>query len=83
VASAHTLEELDASFEIVPIAAAARAAFPSRDVDSQAAHVVAHGGRLPWESADAGPVAVFGPEGAFLALVEESGGLAKPLAVFV
>ncbi|MBI0380168.1 hypothetical protein JBE27_28830, partial [Streptomyces albiflaviniger] len=30
-----------------------------------------------------GPVAVFGPEGRFLALVEESKGKAKSLAVFV
>ncbi len=83
VASARTLDQLEAEFEIVPIAAAARAAFPSRDVDSQEARVVAHGGRLPWESAASGPVAVFGPDGVFLALVEENGGHAKPLAVFV
>ena len=31
----------------------------------------------------AGPVAVFGPDGTFLALVEERAGRAKPLAVFV
>jgi tRNA pseudouridine55 synthase len=30
-----------------------------------------------------GPVAVLGPDGTFLALVEERDGLAKPLAVFV
>jgi tRNA pseudouridine55 synthase len=33
-------------------------------------------------SVEVGPVAVFGPDGAFLALVEERGGRAKPIAVF-
>jgi len=83
VAGARTLEQLESSFEVVPIEAAARAGFPSREVDDEQARVVAHGGQLPWESAGAGPVAVFGPDGAFLALVEERDGRAKPLAVFV
>ncbi len=83
VAQARTLEQLESSFELVPIEAAARAGFPSRDVDGQQARVVAHGGQLPWESPGPGPVAVFGPDGAFLALVEERDGRAKPLAVFV
>jgi tRNA pseudouridine55 synthase len=30
-----------------------------------------------------GPVAVLGPDGTFLALVEERDGLAQPVAVFV
>jgi len=84
---ARTLEQLETSFEILPIAAAARAAFPTWDVDTEQARSVAHGGQLPWESRDdsgtAGPVAVFGPDGAFLALVEERAGRAKPVAVFV
>jgi tRNA pseudouridine55 synthase len=83
VAGARTLEQLESSFEVVPIEAAARAGFPSRDVDDEQARVVAHGGQLPWESPGAGPVAVFGPDGTFLALVEERAGRAKPLAVFV
>ena len=83
VAGARTLEQLESSFEVVPIEAAARAGFPSREVDDEQARVVAHGGQLPWESPGAGPVAVFGPDGTFLALVEERAGRAKPLAVFV
>ncbi len=83
VADARALEQLESRFELVPIEAAARAGFPSRDVDGEQARVVAHGGQLPWESPGAGPVAVFGPDGAFLALVEERDGRAKPLAVFV
>ncbi len=83
VASARTLEQLESSFEVMPIAVAARGAFPSRDVDGAQARLLSHGGQLLWESAGPGPVAVFGPDGTFLALVEERGGRAKPLAVFV
>jgi tRNA pseudouridine55 synthase len=68
---------------MLPIDDAARSAFAARDVDSEGARVVSHGGLLPWEGATHGPVAVFGPDGSFLALVEERAGMAKPLAVFV
>jgi tRNA pseudouridine55 synthase len=83
VADARTLEQLESSFEVMPIAVAARGAFVSRDVDDEQARLLSHGGQLPWESAGSGPVAVFGPDGTFLALVEERSGRAKPLAVFV
>jgi tRNA pseudouridine55 synthase len=45
--------------------------------------VLSHGGSLPATGADGRPVAVFGPDGTFLALVEDRGATAKPLAVFV
>jgi tRNA pseudouridine55 synthase len=80
---AHTLEELETSFTMLPIDDAARSAFAARDVDAEGARVVSHGGLLPWEGTTEGPVAVFGPDGSFLALVEERAGMAKPLAVFV
>lgn len=83
VAGSRTLEQLESSFELMPIAVAARVAFPSRDVDGTQAKLLSHGGQLPWESEGSGPVAVFGPDGTFLALVEERAGQAKPLAVFV
>jgi len=83
VANARTLEQLESSFEVMPIAVAARGAFPSRDVTDEQARLLSHGGQLLWESAESGPVAVFGPDGTFLALVEERAGRAKPLAVFV
>ena len=57
---------------LLPIADAARAAFASRDVDDAAAVVISHGGPLPASGAP-GPVAVFGPDGGFLALVEDRG----------
>jgi len=82
VSGARTLEQLEASFAVTPMSESAAAAFPRRDVSAQEARVVVHGGRLPATGTAAGPVAVFGPDGAFLALVEEAGGKAKPLAVF-
>jgi tRNA pseudouridine55 synthase len=83
VADARTLEQLESSFAVMPIAVAARGAFPRRDVDGAQARLLSHGGQLLWESTGSGPVAVFGPDGTFLALVEERAGRAKPLAVFV
>jgi len=83
LAQAHTLEALEKSFELLPIADAVRAAFPVREVDAEQARVVGHGGPLPALGLADGPVAVLGPDGTFLALVEERNGVAKPVAVFV
>ena len=79
---AHSLESLAEDFVLLPIADAARAAFASRDVDVAAAVVISHGGPLPASGAP-GPVAVFGPDGGFLALVEDRGEVTRALAVFV
>lgn len=83
LAVAHTLDELADDLVVLPIAEAARAAFPARDVDADQARVVSHGGPLPSVGSGAGPVAVFGPDGTFLALVEERGATTKAVAVFV
>jgi tRNA pseudouridine55 synthase len=89
LAQAHTLDELGQAVErgeslpVLPLAAAATAAFPRYDVDVEQAKSIAHGGFLPSPGLGDGPIAVFGPDGAFLALVEERGGRAKPIAVFV
>ncbi|GAA2113651.1 tRNA pseudouridine(55) synthase TruB [Kitasatospora saccharophila] len=84
VESARTLEQLEEKLEVLPIAEAAAAAFPRWDVDAEQARLLANGVRLdaPGLGVD-GPVAVFDPDGRFLALIEESGGKAKPVAVFV
>lgn len=79
---AHTLEQLAQELVVVPIREAARTAFPARDVDEAAGTAVSHGGALP-ATGTPGPVAVFGPDGRFLALVEDRGASAKVLAVFV
>ncbi|WP_019634030.1 tRNA pseudouridine(55) synthase TruB [Actinomadura atramentaria] len=79
---ARTLEQLAEDLAVLPIADAVAAAFPRRDVTEEDARKVVHGGRLPALGLGPGPVGVFGPDGALLALVEEQGRGAKPLAVF-
>ncbi|HKB32207.1 MAG TPA: tRNA pseudouridine(55) synthase TruB [Streptosporangiaceae bacterium] len=83
IAGARTLDQLAASFTVLPLADAAAAEFPRREVTGQEAERVAHGGTLPAAGIGPGPVAVYGPDGGFLALIEEEGGVARPLAVFV
>jgi tRNA pseudouridine55 synthase len=81
LAAAHTLEQLGDEFRLMPIAEAARRAFPARDLDdSQAADVRV--GR-PLDLDVEGLTALFDPGGQFLALYEPRGGAAKPVAVFV
>jgi tRNA pseudouridine55 synthase len=43
---AHTLDELASSFEVLPLAQAASAAFPGRQLTEDEARRLAHGGRL-------------------------------------
>ncbi|MEZ0072349.1 tRNA pseudouridine(55) synthase TruB [Planotetraspora sp. GP83] len=83
IESARTIEELARECVILPMAGAVAAAFPRRDVTEEEARLVAHGGRLPATGLGPGPVGVFAPDGTLLALVEERGGAARPLAVFV
>ncbi|WP_217199470.1 tRNA pseudouridine(55) synthase TruB [Streptomyces buecherae] len=80
---AHSLEELEASLTVLPIAEAAAAAFPRWDVSSEQARLLGNGVRLNGPGLGVeGPVAVFDPDGRFLALIEERDGKAKSLAVF-
>ncbi|TDD91000.1 tRNA pseudouridine(55) synthase TruB [Actinomadura rubrisoli] len=83
LAGARTLDRLAEKLEILPMGEAVAAAFPRRDVSDDEARTVAHGGRLPAAGLGPGPVGVFAPDGTLLALVEEQGDIAKPLAVFV
>ncbi|WP_055493410.1 tRNA pseudouridine(55) synthase TruB [Streptomyces sp. TP-A0356] len=82
--SARTLDQLQEELTVMPIADAAAAAFPRWDVDAKRARLLTNGVRLemPDEYVGVGPVAVFAPEGRFLALVEDLRGKAKSLAVF-
>ena len=79
---ARTLEQLAESFDVVPLAEVVAATFPRRDVDEAAAVDLSHGRRLPARGDGPGPVGVFGPDGRVLALVAESGDVARPLVVF-
>ena len=80
---ARTLDQLAEQLEIIPMEEAVTAVFPRRDVSADDARKVAHGGRLPAAGLGPGPVGVFAPDGTLLALVEERGEVARPLAVFV
>jgi tRNA pseudouridine55 synthase len=95
---AHGLDELAAGFAVLPLAEAAAAAFPRLDVPAEQAARLAHGGRLPADTAGTvaragteagsgagagdGPVAAFGPDGTFIALLTLESGGYRPLAVF-
>ncbi|MEV4574558.1 tRNA pseudouridine(55) synthase TruB [Nonomuraea jabiensis] len=80
---ARTIDQLAEECVILPIGEAVAAAFPRRDVTAEEARVIGHGGRLAAAGLGKGPIGVFGPEGELLALVEEHGRVARPLAVFV
>ncbi|GAA3503629.1 tRNA pseudouridine(55) synthase TruB [Streptomyces prasinosporus] len=82
--AARTLDRLQQELTVMPLAEAAAAAFPRWDIDARRARLLGNGVRLemPEAYAGSGPVAVFGPEGRFLALVEQQKGKARSLAVF-
>ncbi len=88
---ARTLEQLGDDLETLPIAEAARIGFPAYDLDAAAAEDVRFGRKLSVELDAAGPVAMFAPDGEFLALYEQvrdpadpaSDPLARAVAVFV
>lgn len=80
---ARGLDKLAADPSVIPLAEAAAAAFPRWQLTEAEARVVSHGGRLPGDGRGNGPVAAFGPDGEFLALVQERAGQYRPLAVFV
>ena len=87
---ARTLEQLAERFEVMPLAQAAAAAFPRRDLSADEARRLAHGGRLPAATAaeaavatQAHPTAAYAPDGTLIALLAEQDGQARPLLVFV
>jgi tRNA pseudouridine55 synthase len=95
LSAAHSLDELAERLTILPLAEAAAAAFPVRELTADQARSLSHGGRLPGLAAQAGPeagagsspqtgpVAAFGPDGTLIALVQDKDGVTRPLAVFV
>jgi tRNA pseudouridine55 synthase len=94
---AHTLDQLAERFELLPLAQAAAAAFPSRHLTADEARRLAHGGRLAPAALLAGatgaaengvadaraPTAAYAPDGTLIALLTEESGQARPLVVFV
>jgi tRNA pseudouridine55 synthase len=80
---ARTMEQLTDDFEVVPIAEAARTSFPAHDLDEGQAADVRVGRKLAIALPEPGPVALFAPDGEFLALYEGAGpDLARAVAVF-
>ena len=81
--SAHTLDELAVELTLVGIDDVARASFPVCELSDDQAADVRVGRALPGlELGAEGPVAVFASTGEFLALYEQRGPDAKPIAVF-
>jgi tRNA pseudouridine55 synthase len=78
---ARTLESLAEDFAVLPMAAAARAAFASLDLDAEQATDVRFGRSLDLDLG--GVSALFDPAGEFLALYEPRDGRARAVAVFV
>lgn len=81
---ARTLEELEAELNVIDLSDVARASFDSYDLDEREASDVRFGRALT--GIDLGApraVALFDPAGEFLALYEQRGSVAKPVAVFV
>jgi tRNA pseudouridine55 synthase len=85
---AHTLDELArrageaGGVEVLPLAAAAAAAFPRRDLTDAQARALGHGARLPASATGESPVAAFAPDGSLVALLTDEEGQARSLAVF-
>ncbi|CAM5702886.1 tRNA pseudouridine synthase B [Streptomyces microflavus] len=77
--AARTLDQHQEELTVMPVADAAASAFPRWDVDEKRAKLLLNGVRLDMPAYPQGPVAVFGPDGAFLVLVEEEKGKAKSL----
>jgi tRNA pseudouridine55 synthase len=79
---ARTLDQLEDSFAALPLAEVVAASFPRVDVVASDVATVLHGGRIPTERPDGGPVGVFAPDGRVLSLAEPAGGVLKHLVVF-
>jgi tRNA pseudouridine55 synthase len=83
VEAARTLEQLTERFEVVPLAQAASAAFPRRDLSADEARRLAHGGRLPAVSAGDPAVSAAGPADSAAPLGSPApGGPAGPTAAY-
>ena len=78
------MDELEKELVVAGLDEVARASFPAYDLEEREASDVRFGRPLTGIDLGApGAVAVFAPSGEFLALYEQRGGVAKPVAVFV
>jgi len=85
---AHSLTDLEIASEadaipVIRLSAAARASFDVRELTDPEATAVGYGQRIPSRPAGRSqPVAAFAPEGHLVAMLDESGSLAKAHVVF-
>ncbi len=83
LADARTLEQLEAEFSVLPMPASVRRGFPALELDADQAADVRFGRKLALDLGQSGPVAMFAPDGEFLALYEQENDVARAVAVFV
>ncbi len=84
LSGARTLQQLEASFDMTDLDVAARQTFPARELDEMRATDVRFGRALiGLDLGPVTPVALFDPDGHFLALYEQRGPDARAVAVFV
>jgi tRNA pseudouridine55 synthase len=79
---ARTLDQVAGELGLIPLAVAAAAAFPRRDLSQPQARAVAHGARLEATGTGERPVAAFAPDGTLVALLTDVDGQARSLCVF-
>jgi tRNA pseudouridine55 synthase len=82
LADAHDLDTLAEELRLVGIDDVARRCFATYDLSEEQARDVGYGRKLEAEVGE-GTVAVLAPDGRFLALYEQRGPVAAPVAVFV
>lgn len=78
---AHTLEELAEDFTLLPLAEAARALLPVRELSTDEAVELSFGRRVAPSGRDA-VTAAFAPDGSLVALLKDAGPAARPELVF-
>jgi tRNA pseudouridine55 synthase len=78
---ARPLPELERDFGYEPLAAAARAAFPARELAPAEAQALRYGQVLDPTGSGESPVAAFGPDGDLVALLHDVDGRARSLFV--
>ncbi len=81
VAVARSLDVLAEDFSVLPLADAARAAFPARELSDGEVTALRYGQRVAASGTDEVPVAAFGPDGSLVALLADRGEQARSLLV--
>ncbi|QWZ09127.1 tRNA pseudouridine(55) synthase TruB [Nocardioides panacis] len=82
LAEAHGLDALAERFDLVDVSDVARRCFATYDLSEDEARDVGYGRKLSTVVGEPAPVAVFDGSGRFLALYEQRGEVAAPVAVF-